>query len=58
MTKQKAIKILNGLIPYLEETNNEICQIVTDEDIQALKYILKDYAKTQKLKNNYGKRRV
>jgi len=50
MTKQKAIEILNELIPYLEETNNEISQIVTDEDIQALKYILKDYTKTQKTK--------
>ena len=48
MTKQKAIKILNDLIPYLEETNNKIAQIVTDKDIQALKYILKDYTKTQK----------
>ena len=50
MTKQKAIEILNGLIPYLEETNNEISQIVTNEDIQALKYILKDYSKMQKTK--------
>lgn len=45
MTKQKAIQILSELIPYLEETNNDIGQIVTENDIKALKYILKDYVK-------------
>lgn len=33
-----------------KKTNNEISEIVTDEDIQALKYILKDYTKPQKTK--------
>ena len=45
MTKQKAIQILSELIPYLEETNNDIGEIVTENDIKALKYILKDYVK-------------
>lgn len=45
MTKQKAIQILTELIPYLEMTNKDIGQIVTENDIKALKYILKDYVK-------------
>lgn len=45
MTKQKAIQILSELIPYLENTNRDIGQIVTENDIKALKYILKDYVK-------------
>lgn len=45
MTKQNAIQILSELIPYLEATNNDIGQIVTENDIKALKYILKDYVK-------------
>lgn len=45
MTKQKAIQILSELIPYLEDMNNDVVQIVTENDIKALKYILKDYDK-------------
>ena len=45
MTKQNAIQILTELIPYLEMTNKDIGQIVIENDIKALKYILKDYVK-------------
>ena len=45
MNKQKAIQILSELIPYLEMMNNDVGQIVSENDIKSLKYILKDYVK-------------